>query len=56
MALPIWLSDLFIAKKAKNVFLAFFAIKRSSFGQPDSHIGGATSMPFTSTYPKVEKF
>jgi hypothetical protein len=52
VAPPIWLSgcpkeDLFIAKKAKNTFLAFFAIKRS-----DNHMGRAISTPFTSIYPK----
>ena len=35
-------------KQAKNVFLACF---RAYVGQPDDHIGLATSMPFSSIYP-----
>jgi hypothetical protein len=53
VAQPIWLpgclkEDLVIAK---NAFLAFFAIKRSSFGQPDKHMDWGTSISFASIYP-----
>ena len=52
MAQPTWLSGclkeyLFIGKKAKN---AYFAIKRSYFGQSDSHIDWVTSMPLASIF------
>ena len=35
----------------QNAFWVFLAIKRSAFGQPDSHLGWTTSIPFESIFP-----
>ena len=43
-------------KRSKNAFLVFFALKWPFVGQPDNHIGWATSLAYTwvsSTYPRT---
>ena len=34
-------------KRSKNAFLVFFALKWPFVGQPDNHIGGATSLAYS---------
>ena len=43
-------------KRGKNAFLVFFALNWPFVGQPDNHIGWATSLAYTwvsSTYPRT---
>ena len=43
-------------KRGKNAFLAFFALKWPFVGQPDTHIGWATSLAYSwlsFTYPRT---